>query len=258
MTVPLDLTGLADDRPALVSHRGFSWTQTQFQRQGLDVTDSYQPGRPALLPDSQAISDVVVRTGSALLTSESYGNEVGTYLAEPSSSWHAAVSTFHTGSAFSSSNLGPPETRGAVQQSERFLWFTRDRLEASGPLTKWADLFASGAGQWSSQTRELATPGTSQNSRTLWGNVRGRLRTGAHDQFDADYSGSRVDLSNGGIPAGTEAFVSRRRSSEFEPPNGLLNEAERDHFNAFQKQLRAVCCSPRLYTRALCCEEKTV
>lgn len=233
VTVPLDFTGITDGRLALVSNRGFSWTATQFQWQGLDVTDSYQPGRPAIFPDMQSISDLVVRTDSALLTSESYGNEVGTYLAEPSSSWHAAISTFNTGAALSSSSGEPAGTHGGVQQPERFRWFTRDRLEAGGPLKQWADLFASGAGQWSSQTVGLAAPSFSPNSQILFGTVRGRVRAGARDQFDAEYSGSRLNLSNGGIPAGIEALVSRRLSPELNQPDGFSNEAERDSFVSF-------------------------
>jgi hypothetical protein len=234
VTVPLDFTGLADNRLALVAQRAFSWTGTQFKFQGLDATDSYQPGRTAIVPDMQTVSDVVVRAGPALVSSESYGNEVGVFLAEPGTSWHAAASTSDTGSAFSSSNLMRPEMRGAVQQAEQFNWFTRDRFEAGGPVTRWADLFASGAGQWASQTIELAKPGQDQNSRMLFGNVRGRIHAGPHDQLDAEYSGSRVDLSNWGMPAGVEALVSRRMSPQFELPGGFPGQAETDRFRFLQ------------------------
>ncbi len=234
ITVPLDFTGLADNRLAIVSQRGFSWTATQFKWLGIDATDSYQPGRPAFVPDVQSISETVVRTGSALITSGSYGNEVGAFLAEPGTSWHASVSTSGTGSPFSSSNLPPLASRGAVQQPGRFNWFTRDRFEVSGPVTPWADLYASGAGQWASQTVPLAAPGQDQDSRMLLGNVRGRIRAGPRDQFDAEYSGSRVDLSNWGMPAGIEALTSRRMSPEFDLPDGFSDEAETDRLRFLQ------------------------
>jgi hypothetical protein len=233
VTVPLSFTGLADNRLALVSERAFSWTDTQFKVQGLDATDSYQPGRPVLVPDVEALSEIVMRTDSALRTSESYGNEVGTFLAEPGPRWHGRVSTSATGSAFSSSNLPAASERGAVQQSERFNWLTRDRFEAGGPVTRWADVFASVGGQWASQTIEVA-PGQDQASRMLFGNIRGRIRASAHDQLDADYSGSRVDLSNWGVPVGIEALVSRRMSPEFDLPDGFPDEAEADHLAFLQ------------------------
>lgn len=234
VTAPLDFTGLADNRLTLVSERAFSWTGTEFKLQGLNATDSYQPGRPAIVPDAQALGEIVMRTGSALITSNSYNNEVGSFVAESGTSWHGGVFMSGTGSAFSSSNLPPPATRGAVQQPERFNWFTRDRFEVSGPLTNWADLFASGAGQWASQTIQLAAPGQDQNSRMLFGTVRSRIRADAHDQFDAEYTGSRVDLSNWGMPAGIEALASRRMSPEFELPGGFPDQAEADHLNFLQ------------------------
>jgi hypothetical protein len=231
LTVPLDFTGFADNRLALVSQRAFSWTGAEFKFQGLNATDSYQPGRTGILPDVQALSHVVVRTGSALITSNSYNNEVGSFVGEPGSSWHGGVFISGTGSPFSSSNLPPPKTRGAVQQPEQFNWFTRDRLEVGGPLTNWADLFGSGAGQWASQTIQSAPPGQDQNSRMLFGTVRSRVRAGSHDQFDAEYSGARVDLSNWGAPAGIEALASRRMSPEFNLPDGFPDEPEADHLN---------------------------
>jgi hypothetical protein len=234
LTVPLDFTGLANNRLGLVSQTAFSWTGTEFKFQGLNATDSYQPGRPAILPDVQALSHVIVRTGSALITSTSYNNEVGSFVAEPGSSWHGGVFISGTGSALSSSNLPPPQTRGAVERPEQFNWFTRDRLEVGGPLTHWADLFASGAGQWASQTIQLAPPDQDQNSRVLFGTGRSRVRAGSHDQLDAEYSGARVDLSNWGTPAGIEALAGRRMSPEFNLPDGFPGQAEADHLNFFE------------------------
>lgn len=234
VTVPLDFTGITDNRLALVSERAFSWTGTEFKLQGLDATDSYQPGRPAIVPDVQAISDIVMRTSPALTTSEAYGAEIGSFIAEPGTSWHAAVSTFDTGSVFSSDNLPALNQRGAIQQPGRFNWFTRARLEAGGPLSKWADVFASAVGRWASQTIELAPPRQDQNSRMFLGTLRSRIRASTRDQFEAEYTGSRVHLSNWGMPAGIEALVGRRMSPQFELPDGFPDQAERDDLNFVQ------------------------
>ena len=229
---PLDFTGLADDRLMLLSFEGFSWTATRFDVEGLDATDSYQPGRPLDLPDVQALETTTVRSTFALTASPTYANEAGIFLAQPESQWHGGLESTGTATPFASGNL--PAVRDGVQQSDRYAWFTRDHAEAGGPLTRWADIFASGTGQWSSQTLPLAPIGTGQRSRVLYGNARGRVQVGARDRLDALYSGSRVDLSNGGVPAGVEALVGRRMSPEFVLPDGFVNQAEVDHLDFVQ------------------------
>ncbi len=229
VTVPLDFTGLGDNRLALVSVRSLSWTSTQFEWQGLDGTDSYQPGRPVILPDMQGVSDVTVRRN---FNAYSYRDEIGIFLEEPGPGWRAAISTFGTGSALSSGNL--PQASGTVQQRERFQWFTRDRLELEGPLAPWADVFASVSGQWASQTVQSAPRGQDQNNRILFGQFGGYVRATPHDHFDALYTVSRLSLSSGGFPAGIEALASRRESPEFNSPDGFLDLAEADRFHFLQ------------------------
>src|SRR4029077_1194085 len=126
---------------------GYSWTNTQFKFLGMDATDSYQPGQPVIVPDVQAIDEVVVRSGFAQVPSTSYGTEVAIFPAQPGASWHGMFSTADTGSFLSSSNLPSPADRGMVQQAEQFRWFSRDGFQAGGPLTRWADIFATGTAQ---------------------------------------------------------------------------------------------------------------
>jgi hypothetical protein len=220
---PLDFIGLSDNRLSLLSFEGFTWTATEFLLQGLNATDSYQPGRPVMLPDVQALETTVVRSAFSLTTSESYGAEAGVVLAQPIAGWHGAVQ----------SNGAPPagsKTAGATGYD----WLTRDHAEIGGPLTHWSDLFASGTGQWSSQTLPLAIAGPHQRSRMLYGNIRGRVRAGARDFLDALYSGSRIDLFNGAVPVGMEPLVGRRASPEFALPGGFANQAEVDHLDFVQ------------------------
>jgi hypothetical protein len=234
VTEPLDFAGLSDNRAALESQRGVSWTATHYSLQGMDATDSYQPGAAAILPDVQALDAVVVRSGFAQTASSSAGTDVGLFLAEPGESWHGEISNSGTAAALASSNLPAPAARGLVQQADEFHWLTRDGMQIGGPVTKWADFFASAAGQWSSQTIPLAAPGTDQQSRILFGNLRSRMRAGPRDQFDAEYSGSRLDLSGGGVPAGLEALAGFRMAPSFVLPGGFQNEAESDRFDFLQ------------------------
>jgi hypothetical protein len=155
-------------------------------------------------------------------------------LVEPGASWHGGFSTANTGAALSSTNLPPLPFRGLVQQADQFRWFTRDGLEIGGPLTKWADFYASGSGQWASQTEPLAAPGIDQRSRLLFGNARGRVRADNRDRFDALYSGSRIDLSDGGLPAGLEALTGNRLAPSFVLPGGFAGDPETDHFDFVQ------------------------
>jgi hypothetical protein len=180
------------------------------------------------------VSEVVVRTGFGLTTSNAFGSEAGVFLREADTQWHGALSSSNTGFPFAASNLPSEPNRGSVQQPERFEWLTRDSAETGGPLTRWADMFTSATGQWASQTMPLMPTGSTQGSRLLYGNARFRVRASAYDQFEMIYSGSRVDLSNGGIPAGIEAFAGRRMSPKFFLPYGFPNESETDHLDLIQ------------------------
>ena len=233
-TQPLDFSGLSDNRLTVESQRGLSWTTTQYTLQGMDATDSYQPGSAAILPDIQALEAVVSRGGFAEAESTSNGAQVGLFLRGPGTSWHGAIATNGTAAGLASPNLPAPAARGQVQQPDQFRWLTRDSVEAGGPVTKWADVFASIAGQWSSQTMPLVPPGTDQQSRTLFWNLRTRVRAGQRDQFDVDYSGSSLDLSGGGIPAGLEALTGFRMAPSFVLPGGFQSEAENDRFGFLQ------------------------
>jgi hypothetical protein len=231
VTEPLDFTGLSDNRLAIESQRALSWTHTQYRLQGMDATDSYQPGRIAALPDIQAFDEVVVRSAFALTASLSPGTEIGLFLRQPEACWHGGFATASTGGIFSWTNLPPPPNNGLVQQSSQFHWLTRDRIETGGPVTKWADLYASAAGQWSSQTEPLLAPVTDQRSRLLYGNVRGRAMAGSRDQFSALFGGSRIDLTDGGLPAGIEAWAGLRMAPSLVLPGGFPGQQETDHLD---------------------------
>ncbi|MBV8818887.1 MAG: carboxypeptidase regulatory-like domain-containing protein, partial [Acidobacteriaceae bacterium] len=129
VTEPVDFWGVNDTRLGVNSQRAISWTETQYRFMGMDATDSYQPGRLAMLPDIQSLDTVVVRDTS-----------VDAFLTQPHSSWHGALDSSDTGSALSSSNVPSLE--------QRFRWFTRDHAEAGGRLSRWADFYAAATAEW--------------------------------------------------------------------------------------------------------------
>src|SRR5690242_8905097 len=193
-TQPLNFVGLGDNRLAWQSQRGASWTGTQFKFMGMNATESFQPGRPVILPNVNSIDEIVARSGFAQTTSNAYTSEVGFFPSQPVSSWHGNFSTSGTAAALASGNLPPPAQRGVVQQTEHYRWLTRDSAQAGGKLTSWADLFLAGAGEWASQSVPIVSPGNDLHSRMLFADARLRIQTGPRDQFDVLYSGSRLDL----------------------------------------------------------------
>ncbi len=143
---PLDFGGLSSTRLALVSQLGVSWTATRYRLQGLDATDPYQPGRPLVFPDLEAMQEPVVQSGEVALSPREAGPR-----------WHAELSSWNTASRLAASNLPPPGQRGTLLAAEQFHWFTRNRFELGGPLGKRADLLVSGTG------REPMTRRTDEN-----------------------------------------------------------------------------------------------
>lgn len=231
VTEPLDFGGLAGNVLPLVSLRAFSWTATRYALQGMTATDSYQPGRPVVFPDTQAMDEVVVRTGLDLGTARAYGSEIGIFIRQATPRWHGQLASANTGSALAADNLPPPGERGFVLRPEKFLWYTRDHLQIGGPVTKRADLFVSGTGQWASETAPPARVGNPLDSRLLFGNARGRVRLSGKDRLDAQLTGSRINRSGWNLPAGIEALAGHRGAPPLIPMSGLV---ELDHLDFVQ------------------------
>ena len=228
-TWPLDFAALGMIRLPVVSIAAAPWTETRFRLHGLDATDSYQPGLPVTLDDAASEDSVVVREAAILDT-----YDVDLFLKTAGNAWHGGLTTIDTGSALAASNLPPPPDRGSVQRSEEFLWFTRDTAELSGPIGRWADFFAAATGQWAYQTAPQRPTATPIGSRLLFANPRGQIRLSGRDRLDALYSGSRLDLTNGGWPAGIAAILANRAMPSFYGVDGFQNLREVDHFDLVQ------------------------
>ena len=69
----------------------------------------------------------------------------------------------------------------------------------------------------------------------LFGLARGRVHLSGRDQIDAQWSGSRLRLSDWGMPAGIEALAGRRASPSFNNnPAGFAGLKEADAFDSLQ------------------------
>ena len=230
----IDFMGLNNMRSALEAPRAFTWTGTLYQLQGMNATDPYQPGRSLLFQDLSSIDEIAVYNGVAAGTSIAFGSTVNTFSAQAGASWHGSLFTAGTGSPFASDNLPNSATRNDLQQAQRFLWFTRDNLQVGGPIGKRADIYASGTGQWSSQTIPVARLGQDQKSRLLFGNVRSRIQPTGKDRMDFQYTGSRINLSDWGEPAGIEGLLARRAAPSFDTSFGFSGLGETNHLDFLQ------------------------
>ena len=235
---PVDFSGLSDVRLPLISERAISWTAVRYTLQGVNVTDAYQPGRMALFPVSKATpcedrSLTFAAPIRAPNVREGSGNSEGVSRV-PDPTWHTRLTSGGTGSSLASGNL-PAADRGILQQSEHFRYLTRDSLETEGPFGKRADLLITLGGQWGAQTVPQARTGQDLRSRMLFGVARSRIRLSGRDQADVQWSGSRLRLSDWGMPAGLEALVGRRASPSFNNnPAGFAGLKEADAFDSLQ------------------------
>ncbi|HTX39241.1 MAG TPA: hypothetical protein VME43_29655 [Bryobacteraceae bacterium] len=233
---PLDFANLGGIRLPLVSGESVSWTADRFRLNGLDATDSYQPGKPVMLDDTAAEDSVVAvepwSGGGVAVPVDDY--MVGVFLAGAESSWHGGLATADTGSGLAGDNLPPLADRGIVERPDEYLWFTRDTADLSGPIGRWADFSATATGQWAYQTAPQRTADVPIGSRMLFANTRGQVRLSRHDRLDALYSGSRLDLTNGGWPSGMEAILANRVMPDFYGVEGFENLRETDHFDLVQ------------------------
>jgi len=221
VTEPLNFAGVGSIRIPLVAGWPASWTSTSFHLNGMDATDSYQPGRPVVLDDTAADTAVIYREAYAARTGALSGIDLGVYLRGAREAWHGGLATDNTGSALAAN--GP----------ERFRYFTRDTAEINGPITRWADVSVTGTAQWASQPVPLRPDRTSIGSHMYFGNARGRVRFG-NNQLDGFYSGSRLVLDSGGWPAGIGATFASRMMPLFFGVGGFDNLSEVEHFDLMQ------------------------
>lgn len=91
--------------PDLFAALGASWTENQYEFNGLDVTDPYIPGRPLINPGIDALSELRVITASKPVESQASGANVSLATPEPGSALHGGVWLFGSGSALQSDNM---------------------------------------------------------------------------------------------------------------------------------------------------------
>jgi len=211
---PLSLAALFATGQALASLNAGSWTLTRYRLQGIDVTDPYQPGRLLAPVEVLVLERVAIEPDGVVALS----------LREPGTSWHGQIASYNTASRLASDNLPPPAERGALLRPDQFHWWTRNYLEAGGPLGRRADLFASAAGQWASETVPDQPTGEELNSRWLFLHTSTRVRPNARNQLDTGLTTSRLNTSGWALPAALEALAGRRMAPPLQPHRDLAGD----------------------------------
>ncbi len=105
VTDRFEIGGLETAVPALFSAFGASWTENQYQFNGLDVTDPYVPGLPLINPGIDAISEFQVVTASKPAASQGSGENLTLAAPEPGGALHGGVWLFGSGGALQSDNM---------------------------------------------------------------------------------------------------------------------------------------------------------
>lgn len=217
---PRSFGGLGAGRLPFYAAEASSWTETRYRLNHLDVSDVYQSGRPLFLLDVEVLEKLRVSAAS-----------VSAVVRTGEPDWRGRLSSAFTGSGLASDNLTSRALRAGLLRSESFRWYTRHRVELAGRVGARADLLLSGAGQWSSQTVPRDPQGRRLNTRVLIGTAASRIRLSRQDRLRAAFTGSRIDLSGYGLPAGFEALAARRMAPPLEPHP---DQREENHLDSVQ------------------------
>jgi hypothetical protein len=105
VTNRFEIGGLEAAAPALFSGLGASWTENQYQLNGLDVTDPYVPGLPLINPGIDALSELWVVTASKPAASQASGENVLLATPEPGGSLHGGAALYGSGGQMQSDNM---------------------------------------------------------------------------------------------------------------------------------------------------------
>ena len=105
VTNRFEISGLETAVPALFSALGASWTENQYQFNGLDVTNPYVPGLPLINPGIDALSEYQVVTASKPAASQTSGENLSLAATEPGNALHGGVWLFGSGGGLQSDNM---------------------------------------------------------------------------------------------------------------------------------------------------------
>ncbi len=105
VTNRLEIGGTEAAVPALFSAFGASWTENQYQFNGLDATNPYVPGLPLINPGIDALSEFQVVTASKPAAAQASGENLVLAAPEPGGALHGGARFFGSGGSLQSDNM---------------------------------------------------------------------------------------------------------------------------------------------------------
>ena len=134
VTDRLDVGGLRTGEAALFGALGASWTENQYELNGFNVTDPYQPGRPLADPDLDALIELQTVSGAKPATFASAGINLTFSTSAATEDLHGAARGFFSGRSLQSDNLDARLRRFHFPGPERFKHSADGTIQLGGKL----------------------------------------------------------------------------------------------------------------------------
>lgn len=134
VTDRLDVAGLRTGEPARFGALGASWTENQYELNGFNVTDPYQPGRPLVDPDLDAVSELHTVSGAKPAFSAGAGVTLAFSTPATTEIFHGATRGFYSGRSLQSDNLDARLRRFHFPGPERFNRLADGGVQLGGKL----------------------------------------------------------------------------------------------------------------------------
>ncbi len=134
VTDRIDVGGLRTGEPALFGALGASWTENQYEFNGFNLTDPYQPGRPLTDPDLDAVSELRSVAGAKPALLAGSGVNVMLSTPAPAGDLHWATRWFYSGRSLQSDNLDARLRRFHFPGPERFNYLADGSGQLGGKL----------------------------------------------------------------------------------------------------------------------------
>jgi len=134
VTDRLDVAGLRTGVPALFGALGASWTENQFELNGFNVADPYQPGRPLADPDLDVVSELHTVTGAKPALSAGAGVNLAFSTPVAVGILHGATRAFYSGRSLQSDNVDSRLRRYHFPGPERFNHLADGSVQLGGKL----------------------------------------------------------------------------------------------------------------------------
>jgi hypothetical protein len=226
VTDRIDIAGLETGQPTLFSALGASWTENQYSLNGLNVTDSYQPGFVLVDPNLDDLAQFQVVTGAKPTAGRGSGTNIVLATPEPVKKWHGSARFFYSSGALESDNFNARLTRFHFPGPERLNHLEDGSVQLGGRLpTALASL------------PSYASFSTQQLSKNLGGfsaPIQARIYRGMADvtaysrgsqKLNLFYSGQHLSASNQGASLRVAPSATTRGNQNFQQFEALWSKS---------------------------------